>query len=65
MEVSAEQNLHNIAASCTFNDTVRTGDLIDTPTVSIASIGAGSVVKPVSLVVLGNEGPQGHWGRRQ
>ena len=57
LEVSAEQILHNIAASCAFNDTVRTGDLTDTPTVSIASIEAGSVVKPVSLVILGNEGP--------
>ena len=57
LEVSAEQILHNIAASCAFNDAVRTGDLTDTPTISIASIEAGSVVKPVSLVILGNEGP--------
>ena len=48
LKVGAEQILHNIAASCAFNDTVRTGDLTDTPTVSIASIEAGSVVKPVS-----------------
>ena len=57
LKVSGEQILHNIAASCAFNDTVRSGDLTDTSTISITGIEAGSVVKPVSLIILGNKGP--------